>query len=298
MKQITSILLASDTLAGMEVALEKAAMIEHYSGAEVCIAEVIYDTIAEEPPNVITAEQQSRLIEALKAAERNGLRNLMEPFSDRIASLESRVLWSKAAVDGVLIAQLESAADLIVKPVSQHGGITDYIHTPLDWSIMRTAPCAVLISKKPNWGEPERVLAAVDVADERHVDLTNEILQTAATLAQILGTELHIVCVYPSLGQTVNDLQIAMDYEGIKQDMRENRLARVQRCVDELQLDVTECHVLEGKPAVVIPDLANGLPATITVVGTAARHGLKKLLLGNTAEDIIGRLNGDIVTVR
>lgn len=298
MKKITSILIVSDSLAGMDVALEKAAMIEHYSGAEVCVAEVIYDSIAEESPELVTAEQQSRLMEALKAAERNGLRNLVEPFATRIASVETRVLWSRNALDGVLLAQAECAADLIVKPVSRHGGLTDYIHTPLDWSIMRSAPCAVLISKKPDWGKPQRVLAAIDVADKRHEGLTREILQTATTLTKVLDTELHIVCAYPSLGQTVNDLQIAMDYEGIKEDMRENRLAGIQRWIDNLQLEVTESHVLEGKPAMVIPDLANGLPATLTVVGTAARSGLKKLLLGNTAEDIIGRLNGDIVTVR
>ena len=39
-------------------------------------------------------------------------------------------------------------------------------------------------------------------------------------------------------------------------------------------------------------------PWTICMVGTAARSGLKKLLMGNTAEGIVGRLHGDIVTVR
>jgi universal stress protein E len=298
MKQLNSIVLASDSLAGMSVALEKAAMIEHYSGAAVCVAEVIYDTIAEEAPEVLTTEHQARLIEALKAAERNGLRNIVEPFSARIANLETRVLWDKNAANGVLTARAESAADLIIKPVSQHGGLADYVHTPLDWSLMRTAPCAVLISKKPAWGEPQGVLAAVDVADSEHRDLTEEILRTATTLATILGTGLHIVSAYPSLGQSVDDLQVAMDYEGIKHDMRENRLAGIQKWITELDLDVAECHVLEGKPAIVIPKLANDLAATLTVVGTAARSGLKKLLLGNTAEDIIGRLHGDIVTVR
>lgn len=298
MKKIANILIVSDSLAGMDVALEKAAMIEHYSGADVCLAEVIYDSIADEPPELVSAEQQARLMEALKAAERNGLRNLAEPYSTRIATLETRVLWSRNALDGVLQAQAECSADLIVKPVSRHGGLTDYIHTPLDWAIMRAAPCAVLISKKPDWAQPQRVLAAIDVADKLHDGLTREILETATTLASILGTELHVVCAYPSFGQSVNDLQIAMDYEGIKHDMCENRLAGIQRWIDLLELDVTESHVLEGKPAVVIPDLANGLPATLTVLGTAARSGLKKLLLGNTAEDIIGRLHGDIVTVR
>jgi nucleotide-binding universal stress UspA family protein len=48
----------------------------------------------------------------------------------------------------------------------------------------------------------------------------------------------------------------------------------------------------------VIPELANDLGATLTVLGTAARTGLSKLLIGNTAEDMIGRIRGDVVTVR
>lgn len=298
MKKISAILVANDSLEGIDVAMEKAAMIEHYSGADVSIAEVVYDTIAEEAPEVLPAEQQARLIEAIKAAERNGLRNLAAPFETRIASIETRVVWDKDAARAVLQAQTEAGAELIIKPISHHGKLTDLVHTPLDWTLMRQSPCAVLISKAADWGRPTCVLAAIDAADSTHRELTREILQTAATLAAVLGTKLHVVCTYPSLGQGVNDLQVAMDYEGIKADMHDNRMSAIRRWVDELDLDVAECHVLEGKPEVVIADLANGLPATLTVLGTAARRGVRKLILGNTAESLIGRITGDIVTVR
>lgn len=47
-QQINNILIANDSLDGMHTALEKAATIEHYSGADIHVAEVIYDAIAEE----------------------------------------------------------------------------------------------------------------------------------------------------------------------------------------------------------------------------------------------------------
>ena len=43
---------------------------------------------------------------------------------------------------------------------------------------------------------------------------------------------------------------------------------------------------------------ARELAATVTVMGTAARSGLGKLMLGNTAEDTLTRLEGDVLTVR
>lgn len=298
MKQIDSILVAGDSLDGMDTALAKAAKIEHYTGASVWVAEVIYDTIAEEDPERLPPEEQARLIEALKAAERNGLRALSEPYKTRIATLDDRVVWNKNAAEGLLRVHTEVHADLIIKTVSRHGFITDHLHTPLDWALMRSADCAVLISKEADWSNPERILAAIDVADARHVDLTREILVTAATMAKVLDVELHVVTAFPSLGQTVNDLQVAMDYEGIKQDMRENRTAEIERWIEKLDIDITESHVLEGKPELVIPQLAHDISATLTVLGTAARRGIKKLLIGNTAEDIIARLDCDILTVR
>jgi nucleotide-binding universal stress UspA family protein len=36
----------------------------------------------------------------------------------------------------------------------------------------------------------------------------------------------------------------------------------------------------------------------LTVVGTAARTGLKKLLIGNTAESIVRDLSTDLLTIR
>jgi len=298
MDQIESILIANDSLDGMHAALDKAAKIERYSGAELHVAEVVYDAIAEEPDQNISPEERARLVEALKAAERRGLQNLTRPFTTRVASLDTRVTWDREAADALLNVQAETRAELLIKPVSKSRRTTDYLHTPLDWAMMRQAPCAVLISKQTDWGNGQCILAAVDVADARQEALTEAILSSAATLAKLLDAELHLACAYPELGQTVNDLQVASDFEGIKQEMDETRTAQLEEWVKKLNLNVACCHVVEGKPATAIAKLANSLSATVTVVGTAARKGLGKLLLGNTAEDIIERVQGDILTVR
>ena len=76
------VLVANDKLEGLDLALPKAAMIEHYSGAAIELLEVAYDTIAEEPERILPEAERANLIEGLKAAERNGLRRLIEPFED------------------------------------------------------------------------------------------------------------------------------------------------------------------------------------------------------------------------
>ena len=298
MKDLKRILIGNDSLEGMDTALAKAALIEHYSGAELVAAEAIYDPIADESGDHISDAERARLIEALKAAERRGLESLISPHKEHVASIEARVVWHRNAAQGLLQLQQECGADLLIKPVSKHGRIADYFHTPLDWALMRGAPCAVLVSKQPTWSTGGNVLAAVDVADAKHESLTRAVLNTAASLAHLLDAQLHLACAYPELGQSVSDLQVAMDYEGIKQDMRESRQRRLDDWCQQLELANAVCHVVEGKTSLVIAQLADELGASVTVLGTAARKGLGKLLLGNTAEEIIHRMNGDVVAVR
>lgn len=298
MENLQRVLIGNDSLAGMEAALEKAALIEHYSGAELTAAEVIYDPIADEPGDRLQEAERAQLIEALKAAERQGLANLVTPLEARVASIEARVVWHRNAAQGLLELQHECGAQLLIKPISKHGRITDYLHTPLDWTLMREAPCAVLVSRQGGWTTGGHVLAAVDVADAKHSDLNEAVLGTAATFARLLDATLHIASAYPELGQSVSDLQVAMDYEGIKQDMHDTRTAKLAEWCTALSWPDAVCHVIEGKPAAVIARLGDELPATVTVVGTAARKGLGKLLLGNTSEAIIHQASGDLVVVR
>ena len=89
------VLVANDKLEGLDLALPKAAMIEHYSGAAIEVVEVLYDTIAEEPERILPAAEQANLIEGLKAAERNGLRRLIEPLEGKVADIGTRVIWEK-----------------------------------------------------------------------------------------------------------------------------------------------------------------------------------------------------------
>ncbi len=290
----TKTLVINDQLEGLESALAKAALIEHYTGCEVEVAEVIWDHIEEEP---IPDPDKANLIEAFVAADRHGLHNLLAPYRDRIAWSEAKVLWSKRTDDAILQEAQNVNANLLIKPAGAHS-LGDFLHAPLDWRLIREAPCPVLISKSSGWNTGGNVLAAVDVADEAHEQLSREVLRAGDLMAKILDAQLHVVCVYSDLGQSVNALQVAMDYEGIKQDMRQARQERLISTLEQLQVDGAELHILEGKPPHVISRLAKELVSTVTVMGTAARKGLGKLLIGNTAEDTLSLLEGDVLTIR
>ena len=52
-----------------------------------------------------------------------------------------------------------------------------------------------------------------------------------------------------------------------------------------------DTRMLEGEPSLVIPELCEKEKADLLVCGTIARHGISGLLLGNTSERILHRVN-------
>jgi nucleotide-binding universal stress UspA family protein len=297
MRTLKRIVVANNGLNGLPVALTKAARLEHYTGAAIDVVSVAWDAVAEEPVSVLPEQERIQLIEALKASERQGLRALTDTLSPKVADLDTQVLWHKSASEAIVEHVERTHADLLIKPVEDHHDIADLLRTPLDWQLMRSAPCAVLISREPDWSRAACVLAAVDALDVRHARLTHAVLESSALLAEALGLPLHMVCAYPSLGQTTGALQAADDYAGIKADMRAHRERAMAHWADEVGVNCAAMHVVEGRPAVAIAALAQQLRASITVIGTAARSGIGKLVLGNTSESLMSRLPGDVVAV-
>jgi universal stress protein E len=305
------ILVANDSRHGLALALARAARLGS-PAAQLLVVETIYDPRAAEPAEAFVETFVETVAEnpdesqaprpgqadAARDHEWRALAALVEPLRPRVASIEARLIRAKDASAVILEAANRWSAELLIKPLAKHHPAAEFLHTPLDWSLMRHAPCAVLLAKGDDSDPSGPVLAAVDIADKQHSALNREILRRAARLAETLGVALHAVTAYPDLGQTGGELQVADDFDGIKADMRDSRRRGLSALLDELGVRVTELHLLEGRPVQVIPALGGRLRPSLTVLGTAARRGIAKLLIGNTAEDLIGRIEGDLMTVR
>jgi universal stress protein E len=292
------LVVAGDSRPALVDAVAKAAIIEHYTGAAVSVALVIYDPIVEEGTEWFAAEDTKRIVDNVKETERRALETAVAPWRDHIADLEVEVCFERDTAAAIVSVARAKQADLILKPITRSSHLTDFLHAPPDWQIMRDAPCPVLFTRPRAWSKPVRVLAALDVTDTDHIALNHEILRQAALLAAVLDGELHVVTVYPSLGQQPSQLQVAHDFEGIKRDMRERRRSSLAALLTEIGVTAHQLHVVEGRPRLVIARLAAELDAGLTVLGTAARKGLQKLLIGNTAEGIVSDLPTDLLTVR
>lgn len=291
------LLVAGEDRDHIVAALEKAALIEHYTGAEVTVAQIVYDYIAETPDHY--SDSRTAIIDRMIQTDQRALDDAVASFKAKVASLDTDVVWNKSTASGMLALAYAMFADLIIKPVTAGDALSDWVRTPTDWTLMREARCPVLFANTlQTWSAPRRVLASLDAGDEAHLDLNRKILSVARAFTNVLDAELHIGCVYPTLGQAFSEYQVANDFVGLKHEMKENREFAVANLCDETGAKPTKVHVVEGQPARTICELAAELRADITVLGTSARSGLGKLFIGNTAESIVHKLCGDVLTVR
>jgi len=296
-RSIEKLLVASDSVDALRGTIEKVAAIEHYTGAAVAALLVHHDPIVDEVRVRFGPDSSQRLIDEMVRNEAKSLEASLASLREHVAELDVDVAFAREAADAIADRARTLRADLIVKPLGRSHRLADFLHTPADWKLMREAPCPVLFTRASNWETPRRVLAAVDLVDPAHGEVNRAIVRDASMIASILGAELHVATAFPALAPYVTQYQISYDLASLRVEMRDARRNALVRLLSECKVDATT-HVVEGRARDAVAALAAELRVSVTVLGTAGRSGLKKLLIGNTAEAIVGDLSTDLLTVR
>ena len=188
-----------------------------------------------------------------------------------------------------------------------------------DMHLLRSCPCPLWLFKPEHAEQPfAHVLAAVDPtpppdeADLLHLKsepapkdetLDAKILELASSLADEEGAEFHVVHAWsaPGEGLVRGDLMLAQ--EQVDRYVEDSR-AEARKALDFLlerfpdQPGRRFVHLLKGEPADVIADFAKAGRVDLLVMGTVARTGIPGLLIGNTAEAILQRVDCSVLAVK
>lgn len=220
--------------------------------------------------------------DALQRAElsrhRAWVESLVAPI--RIAGNEVtvEVEWTREWRGAIAPAAARAGADLVVKAASFHSGTGRRLLKTSDWTLLRNSHCPVYLVKNDGIEDGAKILVAVDMRreDELHNRLNEQVLEYGRGLvASIPGSSLHAVTAYPNSDNFV--------YPG---DLAER-----------VGIENSRAHAIEGSPESVIPEIAKQIAASIVIVGTAARDGIKAAVIGNTVEKVLDAVDSDILTV-
>jgi universal stress protein E len=204
------------------------------------------------------------------------------------------VIWEEPAHESIVRAVLREGADLVI--AGRHERRRDPPPLRLtDWELMRLCPRPLLLTRSAG---PVRssgvVLAALDPMhlNDKPTILDSAIARHAMAFAQALQLDCHAAhfirsAAYP-LGESLAG----------RRRMQQRIAAKLKRVMRKAGAATASLHVLQGEVAVELPVLARKLTAQLLVMGIISRRGLKRLMIGDTAESIIRAVSCDILLVK
>lgn len=158
--------------------------------------------------------------------------------------------------------------------------------------LLRKCPCPVWVAKPGMPSAPKRVLAATDLSG-----VGARVVSLAAFVAECFGAELHVA----------HSFQLPFDVQWQGEEA-EGRFERSERAVRRRALEEAvsatsfpgEVHYYVGltSPTQAILACDERIHPDLVVMGTVSRGGVAGLLVGNTAERLLGRLDCSLLTVK
>jgi universal stress protein E len=158
--------------------------------------------------------------------------------------------------------------------------------------LLRKCPCVVWLEDPRESGDPSIILAATDLTP-----VGDRVIELSASVAHALGAKLHIVhAISLSMEAQLEAGEARRKFERLHHD---GAVAHIERVLATTRIaDEAEVHVGLTSPTHVVLESVARLRPGLVVMGTVSRGGIPGLLMGNTAERLIDRIDCALLTVK
>jgi universal stress protein E len=290
----------ADPSAGMSNAVRRAGALAHATGASIELLNAIPSAMSEGAAHA----QAERFVRF--AAEQN--RRALERTANRLRReeiiVETTVQTGYPAHEAILRRARLGAADLVIIEAHKHRVFARLLLTQTDFELIRHCPVPLLIVKgRAAWRSP-RILAAIDPfhANDKPSRLDGNILDAALAVADLVRGSVHAAHVYrPYVGPVVAAPVGAAVFAADPVEERAYEASVRKRFYEALGrygIPRSRAHLVCGEPAIEIPAAARRIHAGIIVMGAVSRSGLKRIFVGNTAEQVLDGVHCDVLVVK
>ncbi|MDQ2068578.1 universal stress protein [Natronospira bacteriovora] len=283
-------------------AFDRATDIARRSGARLSLFVFAWDKAMSRNP-FFRRETVDRAIADHVAERREWLNERAAPLKAEGIAVHTEVIWADSLSREVIKMALALEPDLVVKD-AEMGPRAGW--APADWRLLRHCPAPLmLVQPRPAPGIT-RVLAALDPmhAWGKPESLDGTILEAARAVSAIYQAELHVghaMEPLPALlGQHMSQDagQGSESVEAARREFLTTQAQALEKACAEGEVDSNHVHQREGTPEVVIPSIVEDIRADLLVLGTVNRSGLKRAVIGSTAEAILDRVKCDVLAVK
>jgi len=301
MLKYRNILVYIDPTQEQQPALQRAVEIaQKEKNANITLFLCCYD-LTYEMTSLSSMEERHAMQSLVIRDNREWLETLAAPYRERGLSIGCQVHWHNRPFQAAIQSILKEGYDLLIKSTHPHSRLSAILFTPTDWNLLRKCPVPLLLVKAKSWPENGKILCAIDcksIQDTDHHDLNETILSEANDIAAMIHSNIHVVNAYPSPPMNIMMELPEFDpihYEDGLKKFHQQTLSDYAR---KYQVDEKNIHLHQGLPEDVIGSVACDIKAELVILGTVGRSGLGLTLLGNTAEQVIDKLDCDLLALK
>jgi nucleotide-binding universal stress UspA family protein len=234
---------------------------------------------------ILAGEQEERLAHTLAELQAAGLH------------AASKMLTGEHAVELIREA-LRGGHDLLLR---SHLATAPY--GPIDVKLLRKCPCPVWLVAGPTAGPYTTILAAVKPSpdDDSMSMLNRHVLELATSLASSEGGTLLVVHGWSLFGEST--LRGRLKEEELSELLDQTRNA-ARRDVEAIlapfagQIPDEHVHFVKGLSGDVIPEFVAAHDVGLLVMGTRGRSGVGGMVIGNTAERVLGEVRCSFIALK
>ncbi len=212
--------------------------------------------------------------------------------------------WDAPAYDAIVRRAHKINADLIVAAGHSGTHVLPSLMRLTDWELVRLSPVPLLLVKNPRPYRRPAILVAVDPAHtfSKPMGLDKALLKAGGALTRGLRGTLHAVHAYARVPNgAIPPDDLAVTGYGLKKVERAAKRAadvRFQQALKGTSVTASRRYLVGQHPVDAISEAARKSRSAIVVMGALSRSGLKRLLIGNTAERILDELRCDVLVVK
>lgn len=195
-------------------------------------------------------------------------------------------------VTAILAQCMRERADLVVVGKRSDDSGDGRRLGSVSMKLLRKCPAPIWAVKGGRSPNPSSILAATDLTP-----VGDRVIDLAGRVAAGFAADLHVVSAY--------QLPLSVQMEGVEaeEDFDRTRSAQIvgsirSRLAERGLADSAHLHVGRTSPVSAIEECVYRVQPDLVVMGTISRSGIAGLVVGNTAERLLGRLDCSLLTLK
>jgi universal stress protein E len=253
----------------------------------------------------MVSNESKQLADGIRQAQEIVLKELAEAVAGEDLAVTTSITHERPASDAIVAIALDREPRFVVKGTAYHSPAERARFTFTDWQLIRKLMVPLWLVKPREWSETPVIIAAIDPTHRHDKDhlIDQLILDAGKSLAARCEGKLMLLHTYERLVEIGSHAMMSLKpvrlpIEELDQEIRLEHRQKLDTLATKNDIPADDVHQLPGRTRDILPAFAREYNANLVLMGALARTGLRRRVLGSTAEQVLDNLPCDILIAR